>query len=75
MFGRLLPPKTYILRTQVGEAKDPESGISYEITHNTMSGEPIVQSSKTGKWFVLSWSEILNMARECGIDKEGALDV
>lgn len=65
--GTIKPKGTLILREQVGEA-EAENGNSYELTTSVSSGQPIVRSQKTGKWFLLSWQEIIDLAVEAGVD-------
>lgn len=66
--GKIHPSKTLFLRETVGEATDNKTGVKYEMTNGVGGGGPIVRSSKTGKWFTLSWSEIINLAKKAGID-------
>jgi len=56
------------LRENVGTAKSNE--VEYELTLNAGGFHPIVASSKTGKRFVLTWQDIVNMAQDAGIDHE-----
>jgi len=53
------------LRTHVGEASEGKR--KYEMATN-MDGTPIIESKQTGKWFSLSWNDILNLAEKAGID-------
>ena len=43
-------------------------GHSYEIYLGVISRNPIVRSKITGKYFVLPWSVIIQLAAERGID-------
>jgi hypothetical protein len=45
------------------------SGKSYEMYLGKISRNPIVKSKITGRYFALSWSEILKLALAKGIDK------
>lgn len=65
-YGKVLPAKTLILRIHVGEARDI-TGVVYELS-NTPGGTPLIKSSKTEKWFSLSWQDMVNMAKRAGID-------
>jgi hypothetical protein len=67
--GEIHPPKTLFFRQSVGDAKDKETGLGYEMTVNMGQYTPIVKSEQTGKWFTLSWTDIINLAVEAGIDK------
>lgn len=67
MKGKIYPEEAMILRIFVGEGG--ANGKSYEVL-TTMSQEPIVQSKQTGKYYHLTWSDIINMAVEAGIDEE-----
>jgi hypothetical protein len=71
-YGRLHEKQTMFLRQHVGEASGPD-GKSYEMAVNMGGMTPIIESKQTGKWFTLSWQEILNMAVKAGIDEEGDL--
>ena len=68
MIGKIHPKKTMFLRNNVGSADGP-GGFSYEMSSNFSDHSPIIQSKKTGKWFVLGWEEIVNLAIDAGIDK------
>jgi hypothetical protein len=67
MTGTIHPKKTMFLRQDCGKAKGDK--VEYELTA-AMTGEPIVRSSLTGKFFTLSWENIIDLAIEAGIDKE-----
>jgi hypothetical protein len=45
------------------------AGKSYEIYLGKISRNPIVKSKATGKYFALSWSIIIKLALEKGIDQ------
>ncbi len=70
MIGQLHPPTTLFFRIDVGTAKDPNGSV-FEITAHTADKTPIVRSEKTGRWFTLSWEDIINLALEAGIEKNG----
>ena len=63
--GEILPPKSMILRTHIGEAK--QGKLEYEMS-TAIAGMPIIHSKQTGKWFTLSWQTILELAVKAGID-------
>jgi hypothetical protein len=65
--GTLHPKKTLFFRRHIGEA---EAGkLTYEMATNMSESIPIIQSKQTGKWFTLSWQEIIDLAILAGIDK------
>ena len=66
--GKVHPSRTMFLRQDVGSAEDPNTGIEYQLTTGMGSGCPIVQSGKTGKWFTISWTDIIGMAVVAGIN-------
>lgn len=66
--GKIHPKKTLFLRVDVGKATD-ENKNTYELSTNINDNSPIVCSEKTGKWFTLSWTDIMNLARDANIDK------
>jgi len=68
MIGKILQPRTGLLRTKIGSAED-EEGNQYELS-TSMAGSPILYSRKTEKYFVLSWEEIFSLAIEAGINQE-----
>ena len=68
MAGEIKPPETLMLRIHVGEAEGPD-GSEYELSYSH-AGTPIVMSKASGQWFVLPWSDIIDLAREAGIDEE-----
>jgi hypothetical protein len=63
--GCVYPKGSMFLRTRVGEAAGGKR--KYEMATN-MNGTPIIESKQTGKWFSLSWRDILNLAEKAGID-------
>lgn len=66
-YGTIHPKKSLFLRIETGSAE--ANGIKYELTINMGNNAPIVSSSKTGKYFTLSWSDIINLAIDRGINK------
>lgn len=66
--GKIHPKRTLFLRVHVGEAKD-ENKNTYELSINANDTSPLVCSKKTGKYFTLSWEDIMNLARDADIDK------
>ena len=63
--GKVYPAKSMFFRTHVGTADDGER--KFEMA-TSMNGAPILQSAKTGKWFLLSWEDIISLADKAGID-------
>ena len=68
-YGKIHPPRTMFFRNTVGEMKDDE-GNKYECTTNVAGDHPIIQSKQTGKWFILTWTDVVKLAIEAGIDKK-----
>ena len=66
-YGTLHPKKTLFLSMETGVAE--ANGVKYELTINMGNNTPIVSSSKTGKYFTLSWQDIINLAIDRGINK------
>lgn len=66
--GKIHPKKTMFLRVEVGTATDKNKN-TYVLSTNAKDNCPIVCCTKTGKWFTLSWKDIVNLARDAGIDK------
>lgn len=64
--GTIHPARSLFLRTGIGSARDGEK--AWEIS-NLLNGRPIVRSETTGKWFTLSWEDVLDLARDAGIDE------
>ncbi len=63
--GRLHPPRSMFLRVHVGEASLGKR--KYEMSTG-INGSPIIHSKQTGKWFSLTWKDILTLAEKSGID-------
>lgn len=63
--GQIHAPDSLFLRTYVGKAT-AEDGVEYEMAIQP-NGAPIVECKNTGKWFTLSWTNILNLAADAGI--------
>ena len=66
-YGKIHKPKTLFLRDSIGTIKDDE-GREYEATLNFGNKTPIIESKQTGKWFTLSWDDIVRIAITAGID-------
>lgn len=66
--GELYPSDTLFLRNDVGSANS-STGDAYELASNFGDHSPIVRSRQSGKWFRLSWQEIITLAVAKGIDK------
>jgi hypothetical protein len=46
-----------------------ESGKPYDVYLGRISRNPVVRSHATGKYFMLPWSKIIELAQEHGIDQ------
>jgi len=55
------------LRFEVGSCCIREN--MYEMFNNASFGTPIIRSKQTGKWWTVSWKELLELAVKAGIDK------
>jgi hypothetical protein len=68
--GSVWPPQKTIQRQVVFESTtDDHTGDGYECSV-TPGMCPAVRSNTTGKWFILSWSDIIVLARASGIEVE-----
>ncbi len=70
-FGDLKPAKTLVFRQDCGTARG-EDEIVYELSINMVCKTPIVRSQKTGRWFFLSWKDIVRLAVKAGVNEEEA---
>ncbi len=66
--GTIHPPDTLFFRSFAGTAKSGRN--EYEMSLNVGGSVPIVHSKQTGKWFVLPWEDIIELAIKAGVDKE-----
>lgn len=69
IIGKIHPRKTMFFRQAVGTIKDDE-GNEYGATFNMGGMHPIIESKQTGKWFTLSWDDIVKLAIKAGVDKK-----
>jgi len=46
------------------------TGTAYDLYVGRISRNPVVRSVATGKYFMLPWSKIIELAVEHGLDKE-----
>lgn len=67
MKGKIHDKRTMFLRIAAGDAT-ADNGTKYELSVSASNNAPIVKSDKTGRWFTLSWQDILELAVEAGID-------
>lgn len=65
--GEILPKRMFVMTVAVGEATGSDNK-SYELL-TSMCGSPVVLSKQTGKYYVLNWDDILDMAVETGIEE------
>lgn len=69
--GKLHPPSTMFLRHEVGTATGSDDGREYEVFINVGDMCPIIRSKTSGRWFTLSWPELIAVAVGAGIDEPG----
>lgn len=65
--GRMYHPDTLFFRVDCGDASDSD-GHKYEMSVNVGGSTPIIRNVKTGKWYCLSWKDIIGLAKANGID-------
>lgn len=65
--GEIHPKRTLFFRFCVGKITDLNKD-TYEMSINVSDHSPIIESKKTGKWFTLSWKDIIDLAIDMGID-------
>lgn len=70
MYGEIHDSKSVFLREYVETIAGPELKIQYAMTITCAGREPLIRSYKTGKYFLLSWPDILKLAIEAGIDND-----
>ncbi len=68
MIGKIYPRLTLIPGVFVGDAKNKNGG-EYTLSTTLGVSHPCITSRTTGKSFILSWEEILQMAYDAGIDE------
>jgi hypothetical protein len=66
MRGKIHPPRTALIRVHVGDATD-ECGNKFQMSTLPAQGTPCIYSERTGKYYTLSWQDILDLAIESGI--------
>lgn len=64
--GTIYKPGTMFLRQYVGDCKAGKR--KYEMSVNIGGSVPIIESKQTGKYFTLSWKQIMELAEKAGID-------
>ena len=67
IIGTIHPKKTLFFRRYIGEAKSGK--LKYEMAAKMCGSTPIIESKQTGKWYTVSWQELINMAVQAGVDK------
>lgn len=70
MPGKLFPAKSIMRREHAGEFKS-DDGRRYELSR--AFGTPLVRSCKTGKWWVIDWTDLVGLAVAAGIDEPGEI--
>lgn len=68
MAGKIYPPGALMLRFAQGTATSAEDGV-FELSTG-VDGSPLIRSEKTGKFWSISWQELLGMADEAGISRQ-----
>lgn len=68
-YGEIMKPNTLVLREHLGTATAKIAGQKYnfELGRTLPGAAPIVRCVETGKDFLLSWEDILNLAEDAGI--------
>lgn len=56
-------------RSSIGEAKEKDTGVVYQLDTNVGSGSPIVTNSKTGRRVIFDWAGLIKRAKALGIDE------
>lgn len=67
MSGRIKPKGSFYLRVHVGKGDQGDKHYEMSFINGNI---PAIESKQTGKFFVLSWNDILDMAVQGGIDNE-----
>lgn len=68
--GTIHNKDSLFLRIDGGTADSPQTG-KFELAVNMGSSTPIIRSERTGKWFSLSWEDIIRLGIDAGILEEG----
>lgn len=61
MIGEIFPPRTMILREHIKEATS-SSGMTYELYLTFGASRPLIKSRKTGKYYALSSTDLVDLA-------------
>lgn len=69
--GKLYPAKSMFLRVSVGTANG-DDGSEYELS-SVGPHLPMVRSKKSGRFFSLSWDDVVALAMRAGVDEPGEL--
>lgn len=69
MIGELHGADALFMREQVGSAKDPTTGAEYELDVQFASKAPVIRSRASGRWWTISWPQLLALAIESGINQ------
>lgn len=67
--GLIKGRQTLFFRADCGEAQE-QGGDKYELSTNMGGGMPIVRNERTGKWWTITWKEMIDIAKKMGIDEE-----
>lgn len=70
--GTLHGPGTLFIRGDAGEANGEVEGVkeTFELACDGFGGAPIIRCVRTGLFYTLSWSDLINMAIRAGITRE-----
>lgn len=68
MIGLVQSKDRLFLRMSVGTATLGEG--KYEMSTNIGDSSPMIRSQKTGKWWSITWNQLLDLAIKAGIDNE-----
>ena len=69
MTGTIHKPMSMFLRVYVGTAS-AKGKVVYEFSNSVNNSAPLIESTKTGKWWSISWNELIELAQEAGIDQK-----
>lgn len=67
--GNILPSNTR-LRRHIWIAQFPVAELNFEIGTSATTGSPSIRSCQTGKFYVCTWTDLIKMAIEKGIEVE-----
>lgn len=65
--GAIHPSGSMFFRHHIGTAS--KGKLTYVLSNGATNGEPLVRSELTGKYFTLTWDDIIQLAVQAGIDE------